>query len=39
MQDQAVLRDLHSLWTRVMEREGLTIADLRDPADEHVKAA
>jgi len=29
MQDPAVLRDLHSIWMRAMERAGLTLADLR----------
>jgi len=39
MEDPAVLRDLHSVWMRAMERAGLTIADLRDPAEVHVPAA
>lgn len=39
MQDPAVLRDLHSIWMRAMERAGLTLADLRDPDEEHVTAA
>lgn len=39
MQDPAVLSALHSVWMRAMERAGLTIADLRDPDAEHVKAA
>lgn len=39
MQDPAVLSDLHSIWIRAMERAGLTIADLRAPDVEHVRAA
>lgn len=39
MQNPAVLSDLHSIWIRAMERAGLTIADLRAPDVEHVRAA
>lgn len=39
MQDPAVLSQLHSIYMRAMERAGLTIADLRDPDTEHIRAA
>lgn len=39
MEDPIVLSALHSVWMRAMDRAGLTIADLRDPDAEHVKAA
>lgn len=39
MEDPAVLSALHSIWMRAMERAGLTIADLRAPDEEHVRAA
>jgi len=39
MEDPLVLSDLHSIWMRAMERAGLTLADLRAPDDEHVRAA
>ena len=39
MEDPATLSQLASIWQRAMDRAGLTLADLRDPEEEHVKAA
>lgn len=39
MEDPATLSQLASIWQRAMDRAGLTLADLRDPDAEHVRAA
>lgn len=39
MEDPATLSQLASIWQRAMDRAGLTLADLRDPDQEHELAA